>query len=59
MAKFTPRKFEKEVISMRVSSEVLVKIDGKAAKIGISRNELLNECIQFALDNMEDNPEND
>ena len=59
MAKFIPRKFEKEVISMRISSEVLEKIDGKAAKIGISRNELLNQCIQFALDNMEDNPKND
>ena len=59
MAKFIPRKFEKEVISMRISSEVLEKIDGKAAKIGISRNELLNHCIQFALDNMEDNPKND
>ena len=59
MAKFIPRKFEKEVISMRISSEVLEKIDGKAAKIGISRSELLNQCIQFALDNMEDNPKND
>ena len=59
MPKFTPRKFEKEVISMRISTEVLEQIDDKAAKIGISRNELLNQCIQFALDNMEDAPKNE
>lgn len=59
MAKFTPRKFEKEVISMRIPTEVLEKIDDKASKIGISRNELINQCIQFALNNMEDNPNND
>lgn len=53
MAKFIPKKYEKEVISMRISSEMLEKIDEKAAKIGISRNELINQCISFALANME------
>lgn len=54
MAKFTPRKPEKEVISMRVSLDVLQEIDRKAASIGISRNELINQCIAFALANMEE-----
>lgn len=58
MAKFLPKKFEKEVISMRISTEVLEELDDKAAKIGISRNELINQCIKFALTNMEqDNAE--
>lgn len=55
MAKFIPKKYEKEVISMRISTETLTEIDEKAAKIGISRNELLNQCIRFALANMEGN----
>ena len=55
MEKFIPKKHEKEVISMRISTETLEKIDEKAAKTGISRNELINQCIAFALANMENN----
>ncbi len=55
MEKFIPRKLEKEVISVRISSETLEVLDSKAAKTGISRNELINQCIHFALANMEDN----
>ena len=54
MAKFVARKPEKEVISMRISLDKLKKIDDKAAKIGISRNELINQMIDYAMDNMED-----
>ncbi len=57
MPKFVARKPEKEVISMRISTEVLNTVDDKAAKIGISRNELINQMIQYALDNMDDNEE--
>ena len=53
MAKFIPKKPEKEVISMRISTTVLEELDNKAAAIGISRNELINQCITFALANME------
>ena len=52
--KFIPKKFEKEVISMRISSETLAEIDRKALETGISRNEFINQCITFALANMED-----
>ena len=38
---------------MRISTEILAEIDEKAAKTGISRNELINQCIAFALANME------
>lgn len=53
MAKFVPHKPEKEVISMRISSDILQILDDKAAEIGISRNELINQMIQYALVNME------
>lgn len=54
MEKFVARKPEKEVISMRISSDTLQILDAKAAQIGISRNELINQMISFALTNMEE-----
>ena len=39
---------------MRISTEMLKTVDDKAAQIGISRNELINQMIQYALDNMEE-----
>ena len=53
MEKFIPKKQEKEVISMRIASETLKELDRKAAAFEISRNELINQCIEFALANME------
>ncbi len=55
MEKFIARKSEKEVISMRIPADLLKTIDNKAGEIGISRNELINQMIQYALDNMDDN----
>ena len=52
MPKFVARKPEKEVISMRIDSDVLKDIDNKAAAVGISRNELINQMILYALSNM-------
>lgn len=57
LAKFVAHKPEKEVISMRISSDTLQILDDKAASIGISRNELINQMILFALENMEESPE--
>lgn len=54
MAKFIARKPEKEVISMRISTDLLHTLDEKAKESDISRNELINQMIQFALENMED-----
>ena len=52
MDKFIAKKPEKEVISMRIPAETLQTIDDKANQIGISRNELINQMIQYALSNM-------
>ena len=54
LAKFVARKPEKEVISMRISTDTLQILDNKANEIGISRNELINQMILFALENMEE-----
>lgn len=54
MPKFVARKPEKEVISMRISVDMLKEVDDKAAAVGISRNELMNQMIAYALANMDD-----
>ena len=54
MPTFIPKKKKKEVISMRIAVDLLQEVDSKAAAFGISRNELINQMIQFALDNMAD-----
>ena len=53
LEKFVPRKTEKEVISMRIATEVLEQIDAEADACDISRNEFINQCIAFALRHME------
>lgn len=59
LAKFIARKPEKEVISLRIPSETLKDVDEKSAVIGISRNELINQMIVYALANMEETSENE
>ena len=54
MPKFVARKTEKEVISVRIDSEVLKDIDNKAVAVSISRNELINQMILYALSNMDE-----
>jgi len=53
MKKFIPMKSEKIVISIRLENEKINKIDEIASKIDISRNELINQCLDFALENLE------
>lgn len=57
MARFLPRKLEKEVISMRISTETLEEIDKRSLEFDISRNEFINQCITFALAHMEQDEE--
>lgn len=59
MSKFVARRPEKEVISLRLSTDILHEIDAKAAAVEISRNELINQMIIYALSNMEETPNND
>ena len=52
MPKFKPQKDEKVIISLRISMKQLEELDAKAARADISRNEMINQCIKYALDNM-------
>lgn len=53
MEKFIPQKQEKEVISIRLFSDLLKRIDDCAGKANLSRNEFINQCISFALAHIE------
>lgn len=58
MSKFVPKANEKENVSIRLPADTLDFINHKAAEIGISRNQFLNQCIAYALANMaDDRPE--
>lgn len=54
MKKFIAKKPEKEVIPLRIPSEILKIIDKKATEVEISRNELINQMILYSLQNMDD-----
>ena len=55
MEVFMPKKPDKEVISIRIPTDLLETVDKNAAKSDISRNEFINQCIQFALEHLQDN----
>ena len=57
VARFVIQKPEKEVISMRIPSDVLKQLDQMAIESDISRNELINQMILFALEHMDENEE--
>jgi len=52
MKEFKPRKPEKPSTTVRIEVETLKVIDNLAKKIDISRNELIVQCINFALDSL-------
>lgn len=57
--RFQPKKPEKDVITVRLPLETIRELEERAAAIDISRNELINQCIRFALDHLDDTAEDD
>lgn len=53
MIEFRPVKSEKTVISIRLDANTLKEIDELSVKADISRNELIVQCIDFALKHLE------
>ncbi len=54
MEKFSPKKYDKEVTTIRIPKETLEIIDQKSFEYNLSRNEFINQCIIYALENMEE-----
>ena len=46
---FLPKKSEKIVISIRIEKHLIEKVDVVAGKVDLSRNEILCQSIEFAL----------
>ena len=44
---------ESITISMRIEKDLLMKIDEVVSKTGNSRNEVLQTCLRFAMDNLQ------
>lgn len=49
MADFIPKPYRKEPITVRIDVEKLETIDKLAALYHVSRSELINQCIDYAL----------
>ena len=52
MSEFKPFKQEKSVISIRIDNDMLKIIDEQSAKTDISRNEFIVQCINLAIQNL-------
>ena len=52
MANFIPKQYKKEPITIRFTMEKLAKIDQKAAQYDMSRSEFINQCVDFALEHL-------
>ena len=55
MVKFNPQKVEKLIISLRLPRDKVDLIDKLATERDISRNEFLMKCIDYAIENIDDN----
>ena len=54
MKRFQPiNKSEKIVITIRIEDYRVEELDRIASKINISRNELISQCLDFAVKNLE------
>ncbi len=51
MNDFKPIKTEKMVISIRLDADTLKTVDELATKTDISRNEMIVQCIDYAMKN--------
>lgn len=57
MGNFIPKSYTKLPITIRVDENNLKKVDELAAKLGISRSELINQCLVYALEDLKLKPE--
>lgn len=53
MKSFKPVKSEKIVITIRIEDYRVEELDRIADKIKISRNELISQCLDFAVKNID------
>lgn len=52
MANFIPKQYKKDPITVRISADKLAQIDRMAAQFSMSRNEFINQCIDYAMEHI-------
>lgn len=52
MANFIPKPYKTEQITIRLPMDKLEQIDTIAAKYNLSRSAFINQCVDYALDNL-------
>ena len=50
MANFIPQQYKKDPITVRISADKLAQVDRMAAQFDMSRNEFINQCIDYAME---------
>ena len=53
MSNFIPKQYKKEPVTLRIDFKKLEQIDKLAAKHNLSRSAFINQCIDYAIENME------
>ena len=56
MRNFIPKMYKTEPITIRVKEDKLRRIDQAAGKAGVSRSEFITQCIDYAMEHMENEP---
>lgn len=49
MLNFIPKQYKKDPVTIRIPTEKLKEIDRLAARLHMSRSELVNQCIAYAM----------
>lgn len=52
MANFIPKQYKKDPITVRISADKLAQIDRMAAQFSMSRNEFINQCIDYTMEHI-------
>ncbi len=53
MSNFIPKRYKKEQTTIRIDIEKMKRLDALAASYNMSRNEFINQCIDYALEQMD------
>ena len=54
MPAFIPKQYKKEPITIRIDVDKLNKIDEKANTFNMSRSEFINQCIDYAMEHVQE-----
>lgn len=52
MGDFQPKPYKKEAVTIRFDGHTLCELERVADLYGLSRNELVVQCVQYALKNL-------